>query len=184
MTAKLYFDDPDEGPSRTTSHPEFVRVCKDELFYDCTDDFGPFGNDDGADALSFLEDWYREGAKGTLRSFIDGMLEEWDMTIPDMTAIDRDTVNKWLANKKLDTALRAVDNLVIAVAFGAAKITGTLDDSLAALARAALDREAIVLESDTRRLREWPHAKSAKAALELKRAALEKLARRRPGSAS
>jgi uncharacterized protein YfeS len=53
---RLCFDDPEEGPSRDTSHPEFVRVCDDELFYDCTDDFAPSGNDDGADALGALED--------------------------------------------------------------------------------------------------------------------------------
>jgi uncharacterized protein YfeS len=48
---QLYFDDPDgEGPSRDTSHPEYVHICEAELFYDCLDDAAPFGNDDGADS--------------------------------------------------------------------------------------------------------------------------------------
>lgn len=177
--AQHHFDDPDVGPARETSHPEFVRACEDELFYDCTDDFGPFGNDDGADALSSLEDWYREGAKGTLRSFIDRMLEEWDMTIPDLATTDRDTVAKWLADEELAMALQAADNLVVAVAFGAAKITGKLDDAVAALARAALDREEIAVEHYARRDPKWSHAAGATAAIRLKRAALEKLATRR-----
>ncbi|MBA3461480.1 MAG: hypothetical protein H0T46_16080 [Deltaproteobacteria bacterium] len=179
MTARLYFDDPDVGPARETSHPDFVRACEDRLFYDCTDDFGPFGNDDGADALSRLEDWYREGAKGTLRSFIDGMLQEWGMTIPDLATTDRETVNEWLADEELETALRAADNLVIAVAFGEAKITGKLDNGVAMLARAALDREAIVFEHYSSRERAWPHAASANAAINVKRAALEKLEKAR-----
>jgi uncharacterized protein YfeS len=161
-----------------------VRVCEDELFYDCTDDFGPFGGDDGADALTRLEDWYRQGANGTLRSFIGGMLEEWGMAIPDLTATDRDTVEHWLEDGELETALRAADNLVIAVAFGEAKITGKLDDAVAVFAMAALDREAIVFEHYARRGPRWPHAASATTAIKLKRDALERLTQSRSGSAS
>jgi len=32
----------------------------EEFYYDCTDEFSPFGNDDGADTLSSLEEWYQE----------------------------------------------------------------------------------------------------------------------------
>jgi len=176
---QLYFDDPEEGPSRDTSHPEFVRVCEDELFYDCTDDFAPFGNDDGADALSALEDWYRDGAKGTVRAFIDDKLEEWGMAIPDLEATDRVTVNGWLEDKKLATALQTTDNVVIAVAFGEAKITGRLDGGVAALARAALHREAMVLEHHARCDPSWPHAGRANAAIRSMSAALEKLGKLR-----
>jgi uncharacterized protein YfeS len=60
-----YFDDPEgDGPSPKTSHPNFVRICKDELFYDCAEEFGPFGSDSGADTLMALEDWFRSRRRG------------------------------------------------------------------------------------------------------------------------
>jgi uncharacterized protein YfeS len=174
----LYFDDENVGPARETSHPEFVRVCEDELFYDCTDEFGPFGNDDGADALRRLEDWHREGGNG-LRAFVDGLLDEWGVCIPDLATSDRDTVGEWLRDNALEIAVRTTNNLVIAVAFGSVKITGKLDRDFVVFVRAALDREALLMEHWTRRDPTWPHAANARAANELKRAALEQLDNRR-----
>jgi uncharacterized protein YfeS len=176
VTEHLYFDDPDEGPSRETSHPAFVRVCEDELFYDCTAEFGPFGNDDGADALSALEDWYREGAEGMIRSFIDHMLEEWGMTIPDLTGADRETVNRWLDDEQLAMALPAAGKLVTAVTFGQLKITGEVDAEVVALALAVNEREAALIAQYERRDPTWAHAASANTAVRLKRAVLDKLA--------
>jgi uncharacterized protein YfeS len=181
VKARLYFDDPEVGPARETSHPDFVRACEAELFYDCTDDFGPFGNDSGADTLRSLEDWNRDGAKGTLRSFIDHILEEWGISIPDLATTDRDTVIEWIEDEDLETALRVVDNVIVAAAFGAAKITGKIEAAVAVLAKAALDREAIVIEDSARRYPSWPHAASASAALALKCGALEKLTKPRRG---
>lgn len=181
MKDQLYFDDPDEGPSRGTSHPTFVRVCDDELFYDSTDDLGPFGNDEGADVLYELQDWYREGAKGTLRAFIDRMLEKWDGMIHDLAITDRATVNQWLEDEELASALLSADSVVIASAFGAAKISGKLDESVAALARAALQRHALVVEHQQKRDPKWPHSAPANAAIAAMRVALEKLEKKRAG---
>jgi uncharacterized protein YfeS len=114
-----------------------------------------------------------------VRSFIDDVLEEWGMTIPDLGATDRKTVTAWLGEKKLETALHAANNVTIAVAFGQAKITGRLDDAVVALARAALDREEIVVEDRERRDPTWSHAQAAKAATKLKRAALANLEKTR-----
>ncbi len=177
MTAPFYFDDPDEGPSRETSHPEFVRVCGDELFYDCTAEFGPFGNDDGADALSALEDRYRKGTTDRVRSFIDHTLDEWGMTIPDLAATNRETVGRWLEDEQLATALRAAGNLVAAVAFGQLKITGSVDAELVSLALAAIEREALMVDQYERHDPTWKHGASARAAVSLKRAALATLAK-------
>ena len=76
MTAHLYFDDPEEGLARNTSHPAFVRVAPQDFYYDCGDDFSPFGSDDGFDTLAALEDWYREGAhqSATGMDFLQGLL--------------------------------------------------------------------------------------------------------------
>src|SRR5258706_10296168 len=92
MAAKLYYDDPEgEGPSRENSNPNFGKALTDEFYYDCTDEFSPFGNDDGADTLSTLEDWYRENGK--LRKpvkFLKDLVEEnWGFETKYMKLTDR-----------------------------------------------------------------------------------------------
>lgn len=60
MSTIQYFDDPEVGLARETSHPAFVRIATQDFYYDCGDDFSPFGNDDGSDTLAALEEWYQE----------------------------------------------------------------------------------------------------------------------------
>src|SRR4051812_26775007 len=107
--------------------------------------------------------WYREGASGPIRSVIDGMLDEWGMTIPDLAETNRDTVNRWLENEQLATALSTVGNVVTAVAFDQLKITGNLDAEVADLALAAIDREALLIAHHERRDPNWNHAATAHA---------------------
>ena len=58
---ETYFDDEEIGTDRKTSHPNFVEAFNDNFYYDCTDEEAPFGNDNGADTLYELEDYYRNG---------------------------------------------------------------------------------------------------------------------------
>jgi uncharacterized protein YfeS len=64
MSTILYFDDPDVGLARETSHPTFARIAAQDFYYDCGDDFSPFGSDDGSDTLAALEEWYQEQTGG------------------------------------------------------------------------------------------------------------------------
>ena len=177
MTAQRYFDDPDEGLARATSHPAFVRACPEDLFYDCADDFGPFGNDCGSDALHSLQEWYRAGARGTARGFIDRTIRAWGITLPDLLATDRDTVIGWLDDPDLEMFAREVGNLVVAVAFGQLKITGAIDPDIVALAQAAMTREAHLNDDAKQRYPAWEYAENAREWLALKRAALERAGR-------
>ena len=170
----LFFDAEDKGPARETSHPTYVRLCVDDLFYDCTAEFGPFGNDAGADGLSMLEDWYPQPTTKTVKSFIEAVLNEWGMAPPDPLATDPATVNGWLATDKLD-AVREADTLVIAVAFGQLKIAGAIDDEVRTLARAALAREDLWREYWRRQDPTWAHAAASSSATARKRAVLEQL---------
>ncbi len=165
VKGRFYFDDPDEGPAEATSHPSFVALCKgDAFFFDCTDDFAPFGSDAGADALASLEDWFREPRPKTVRAFITGVLADWGMKLPDLGETRDAVVRKWLADTALETAVGEIDRLVIAAAFGQFKITGKVDADVHALALAAVAREVIASAHARETYPKWKHAKAKTAA--------------------
>jgi uncharacterized protein YfeS len=141
MATKLYFDDPEgEGPSRETSHPNFVKVCSEKFYYDCTDEFSPFGNDDGADTLANLEEWYQDN--GNLKKplqFIKELMEEnWGIDTKYMK-LDKDSVLKTISEEEF--MLNTLDNSIIATAFGQYKIEGALNPELKELAILAIERQ-------------------------------------------
>jgi uncharacterized protein YfeS len=172
---KKYFDDDEVGPSPSTSHPSFVKLCGEEFFYDCVDEFAPFGSDSGADTLHSLEDWFRKPRPRPVRAFIDELMESWDMTLPDLEATDRRTVEKWLADENLSTWVAEIDQLVIAAALGQYKITGAVDRDVLELALAANAREAIATDWWREHNPNWHHAAAAERAEKKIRSVLERL---------
>lgn len=50
-----YFDDENIGISPITSNPIFRKYCSAEFYYDCTNDYAPFGNDNGNDILFMVQ---------------------------------------------------------------------------------------------------------------------------------
>lgn len=57
----MFVDDPDTGPARATSHPDFVARCGAGLYYDGSDERTPFGSSEGREALRDAEQWFRDG---------------------------------------------------------------------------------------------------------------------------
>ncbi|WP_137937921.1 MolR family transcriptional regulator [Chitinivorax sp. B] len=130
MPASFYFDDPDEGLSRTTSHPRFVAVATDDFYYDATDDFSPFGNDDGFDALSGLEDWYRDyGARANVPVYLDQLITSWGLGVPaELIHAAVSDIASWLGQKEIHlTYLKSECGARLATAFGQMKIAGKID---------------------------------------------------------
>jgi uncharacterized protein YfeS len=147
-TTKFYFDDPEgEGPSRETSHPNFVKLLNDEFYYDCTDEFSPFGNDDGADILFILEDWYKENGKLSkpvkfVKDYID---ENLGFETKHVKVTDKAKILK--INAEEEFIFDSIDHAIIATAFGQYKIEGTLNPDLKELANIALDRQKIITQN-------------------------------------
>ena len=140
-TTKLYFDDPEgEVLSRETSHPNFVNTLTEEFYYDCTDEFSPFGNDDGADTLASLEEWYQQN--GDLKKplkFLKELIEEnWGFETKYMKLIDKEQILK--INSENEFMFDTIDHSIVATAFGQYKIEGTLSSDLKDLANIAIDR--------------------------------------------
>ena len=161
MKPVRYFDDPEIGPARETSHPRFVDLARDEFYYDCTDDFSPFGSDDGSDALSALEEWFQEGGKEKhVSKFLKQLLRNWGFGIPkNMIVADSEAKERWLsADEMHGTYLQAECRARVAAAFGQLKITGNVDSEILHEGLSAL-RCQLWLNNRSRELHpNWKHA--------------------------
>lgn len=156
-----YFDDPETGPARATCHPRFLELARDDFYYDCTDDFSPFGNDDGADTLYNLEDHYREGGTSDdVPGFIADLIDGWDFGVPpDMIQSDEAAIAGWLAQNEMHQHfLQSVCNAYVATAFGQLKITGKINPEICADALAALACQVRLNHLARAAQPDWPYA--------------------------
>jgi len=147
-TTKFYFDDQEgEGPSKETSHPNFVKALTAKFYYDSTDEFSPFGNDDGADTLFNLEDWYKENGKLSkpVKFVKDYINENLGFETKHIKLTDKAKILK--VNAEEEFMFDSIDHSIIATAFGQYKIEGALNSDLKDLADIALDRQMVITQN-------------------------------------
>ncbi len=146
MNNGYFFDDEEEGLAKETSHPNFVKGMTAEFYYDCLDDFAPFGNDDGADILYQLSDWYRE--KKLTRNVLKWVFERIDEAgckyqsegVSEVLTLE--TLND--IQQEDEYLIQIMDNSILAAAFGQIKITGKIDQKLLEKAKIAIKRQQLL----------------------------------------
>jgi uncharacterized protein YfeS len=142
----IYIDDPEIGPDPATSHPHFNTIMNQEFYLDCTDEFSPFGNDDGADTLYSLEDWYQEtkGKEDILTfmfDFINGFGFKYECE-GCMELLDMGQINELMREDEF--FIDCMDKAIIATAFGQFKIEGKINPKLKQLGLIALARQKLI----------------------------------------
>jgi uncharacterized protein YfeS len=70
-------DEPELSPE---NYPKGARFLKEEFYWSCFDENSPFGNDGGADAFSFFQDWRKENPTANPVEFLDRFLECFEFT--------------------------------------------------------------------------------------------------------
>ena len=172
----IYLDDEDEGLARETSHPHFVEIAPDS-FFDETDEFSPFGNDDGNDALRAMEEWFEDRAPGSDPvEFLTELLDVWDLEVPE-DAFDLDDaglVELVREDEGLERRLLGVARATVAASLAQVKIAGEVSSALLDAGKRAL-RVQRVLAADTSRYPDWPHRADALRGIDETSAALESL---------
>lgn len=178
----IYLDNSDEGLSPETSHPAFVAVAPPE-FYDESDDFTPFGSDDGNDALRDMEAWYEaevkfgKGAQAAdPMEFLTDLVAGWGFNLPS-DALDLDPaalVARASADQQFETEVLAVSRARISAALGQLKITGAISPALLLEGRRGL-RSLKILTADTSQYPDWPHRGEALASLGVIEAVLDRV---------
>jgi len=159
MKQLQFFDDEEEGLSRSTSHPRFVELASEDFFYDVCDHFSPFGSDDGNDTLSALEDWYRDGGKDKdIGKFLKQLLSDWDFGIPPGLLHEKlETIGNWLDDSN-DHLFDAECRARIATAFGQLKITGAVQPNMVKEGLRTIDVQLWCNERARLANPQWTHA--------------------------
>ncbi|MDO1446588.1 hypothetical protein Q0590_10025 [Rhodocytophaga aerolata] len=143
---KFYLDDPEIGPDPATSHPRFNELMKDEFYTDCLDEFSPFGNDDGADTLYNLEDWYRETkGKADIVAFMFDHIDGFGFKYACdgcVQSLDLEFINQ--LQQEDEFFIDCMDKAIIATVFGQLKIEGKIAPALKELGIIALERQKLV----------------------------------------
>lgn len=125
----IYVDDPEVGPDRLTAHPRFNAHFQDDFYLDCTDEYSPFGSDEGADVLVMFEDAIRKERD------IDFLVGAYDI-VSGWIERDVSSPDDWATYKYGFDC----DVAVMSSAFASIKLTGHLDAALQEEGVAALDR--------------------------------------------
>ena len=144
----LYIDDEEQGLAPETSHPRFVAVAREDFWYDCADDFSPFGNDTGNDTLRYLEEWLTEyGADANVADFVLNLLhEQWGLDKDYVNIVDAGTISQLHYSDSLHIN-DVQDQAIIAAALGQFKITGEVGDGIRELAMFAFRRQFAIAKA-------------------------------------
>ncbi|MET4073290.1 hypothetical protein [Hymenobacter sp. UYCo722] len=175
-----YFDDEEVGLARETSHPLLVENAAAEFYYDCTDDFSPFGNDSGNDTLANLEEWYQQRTAGVeAATFLRNLLtNDWGF---DTTYLDVTELTQLDAMSRDELSLNSeIDRAVVATAFGQFKIAGQADNAVLQMAADAFRRQRYEAEkAGKREIHPWEYAEQFLARLDAMEADLAKMANKK-----
>lgn len=152
-------EDDDGGIDKDRGHPRALRIIPDEFFWDCTDELGPFGSDEGDTALSEYRDWRRDHPEAPLEDCLVWTIEsvgEIDASEYTDAIFDEATVRAQVEDPDFDDQqlIYTTDASVIATAFGQLADEGRIDESAKPYAARALRRQMVW----ARLLPGWPHA--------------------------
>ena len=133
----IYVDDQEVGPSFLTSHPKYLASFNDDFYVDCSEEYAPFGNDAGADALVMYEEMIRKDRDLCYLSYAYALIESW---------INRDVYapEDWATYEYAYTC----DQVVVAGAFASIKMTGKLTGDLKKAGLEAIHRLKQVCETE------------------------------------
>jgi uncharacterized protein YfeS len=62
------------SPTKEGAHPNFVRFCPDEYWYSSSDEFSPFGSDEGYDLFYEFTEWRSKNQEGDVYKFALGVV--------------------------------------------------------------------------------------------------------------
>lgn len=147
------------GIDRAQGHPRALELIPDEFFWDCADELGPFGSDEGDTALDEFREWRREHPDDPVEGCII-----W--TIEAVGEMDVDEYSDGIADEKLVAELMEDDDFddqqyiytldisVIATGFGQLADEGRIDPEVKPYLARALARQIMYANLS----KGWDHA--------------------------
>ena len=130
-----YFDAEEIGISRVTSNPVFRTYCSSDFYYDCGNEFAPFGNDTGNDVLALVQEACRKYPRYERGDFAYSFMH-YTWALPCLPAQLSCTVSdeELLHDAGSDVdgmdgadVMRMCDQITIAAVLGKFKVKGMLE---------------------------------------------------------
>jgi uncharacterized protein YfeS len=118
-------------------HPDARTILDDPFYWDCINDFAPNGNDTGSDLLADYRKWLRRNPSGDPTKFYQLLMRRWGYP-PEPSSDLHQTV---------------MDEAAVALAFAEFKLRADCRPAVAALARAAIQRQ----RQQAIQAVNWPH---------------------------
>jgi uncharacterized protein YfeS len=133
-------------------HPDARKVLDDPFFWECSNDFAPNGNDTGADLLADYRKWLRRNPSVDPVEFYHHLIRGWGFPVEPASDIER----------------TVADEAAVALAFAEFKLRADCRPAVAALARAAIQRQ----RQEAIKAVNWPHKEERLKSLDLLEAKL------------
>lgn len=131
--------DDDLTPER--AHARARGLMVEPWFWDVCDGDSPFGNDTGADTLSFFREWRVKHPRKEPVAFLTSLLRQWEVRDTDWATMDGEALRRVLPTDHFHVLTR--DDTVIAVAFAQFALEGVVNPVVRERALIAVRRQAL-----------------------------------------
>ncbi|MCA9241070.1 MAG: hypothetical protein KDA37_12760 [Planctomycetales bacterium] len=129
-----------------TAHARARELMKEEFFWDCVDEWAPFGSDEGNDAYHEWRSWRSENPAANLLDCLDWILvgrsNEYDERLLDEATIQRDAANPDSTFLAEHYDVFTLDTTVIATALGQLMDEGRIDHEAKPYVKTAIARQS------------------------------------------
>jgi uncharacterized protein YfeS len=130
-------------------HADARENLQHEIFWDCSNDYGPVGNDTGADVLGLYREWRVDRDAHSRGEFFDSLLSLWHLeVVEELSTAD---VEERLRDSEF--GLLTWDDAIIGWAITQIACDGTVDAKVRHLAEVAISRQS---DDKVVQYRGWP----------------------------
>jgi len=147
------------GIDKELAHPGARELAPESFFWDCTDEFAPFGSDEGDTALAEYREWTRENPESPLIDCLIWTIEsvgEMDYSEYNDSILSPELVADQVSDPEFDDQqyVFTLDVSVIATGFGQLVDLGTIDSNAKPVISLALQRQILWSQAQSG----WPNA--------------------------
>ncbi|MES2776971.1 MAG: hypothetical protein V4722_22530 [Bacteroidota bacterium] len=129
--------------SKKTAHPIAVQLLAEDYWWQEADDFSPFGNDDGSDALHGFREWRLDNATKEPAEYFDDLANSWGTSFQQKDWTDYERTRK---ENKYNILYNSIDYAIIGTAFAQLILEGKISAALKAYGIKAINRQILLTE--------------------------------------
>lgn len=114
------------------------EVLEEDLFWDTSNEFAPFGNDEGFDAFANFKKWVESNPDKDVTPYIKSKLKRYNFEEKHLYETNVDLLDPVTRN----ILIEELDNEIIAICFGQLILKGCIDSFLKDIGRIVLERQS------------------------------------------